>query len=195
VTFQVITEGQRGLLGVGYTPARVLAQVDVDPTTSVVLPAAPVEGDSEAGAHVREVVSRIASEIGVPCAIEIEEDDESLTASVTGDDLGLLIGKHGQTIDAIQQLVNAIVHRGEEAPKPVVVDAGGYRRRRQATLDSLATRSADQARETGEAVALEPMSSVERKLVHLCLKDVPGIETRSEGDEPNRFVVIAPSRD
>jgi spoIIIJ-associated protein len=104
-----------------------------------------------------------------------------------------VIGKHGQTIDAMQYLVNAIVWRGQvDGRKQVVVDAAGYRARREATLESLAVRSAERVVSSGRSVDLEPMTAVERKVVHLRLKDFPGVATRSEGTEPNRFVVIEP---
>jgi spoIIIJ-associated protein len=188
VRFQVVSEGQRGLLGVGYAPARVLARVE-----AAVAAPAEVRDESPLAARVREVLERITQGIGVRCRIEIEEREEELSATLRSTGLGLVIGKHGQTIDAIQYLVNAIVHKGAEVRKPVVVDAGGYRDRRQATLDGLAVRSAEQVRATGEAVRLEPMSSVERKLVHLRLQDEPGVATRSEGDEPYRYVVVEPA--
>jgi spoIIIJ-associated protein len=117
-----------------------------------------------------------------------------LVASVGGRELGLVIGKHGQTIDAIQYLVNAIVWRGQsDDRKPVVVDAAGYRARREATLDTLAVRSAERAVSSGRRIELEPMTAVERKVVHVRLKEFPGVTTRSEGTEPNRFVVIEPA--
>jgi spoIIIJ-associated protein len=191
VSFQVISEGERGLLGVGYAPARVLARVEAGAAPTVEQ-TEPLD-ESALAARVRELLDRIAEAIGVRCRIDIVEDDDSLTASFRAADLGLLIGKHGQTIDAIQYVANAIAHRGEEGPrKPVVVDAGGYRERRTATLESLAVRSAERARSTGQAVELEPMSPVERKVVHLRLQDEPGVETRSEGSEPNRYVVVVP---
>src|SRR5436190_1402122 len=103
------------------------------------------------------------------------------------------IDKHGQTIDAIQYLVNAIVWRvhGEER-KPIVIDAAGYRARRQASLDALAVRHAEEALSGGSPVELEPMTAVERKVVHERLKEFPGVSTQSEGTEPNRYVVIVP---
>jgi spoIIIJ-associated protein len=117
-----------------------------------------------------------------------------LTASCTGSNLGLLIGKHGQTIDAIQYLVNAIVWRSRpDERKDVVVDAAGYRDRRRIALDSLAVRGAEEAIATRSRVELEPMTAVERKTVHLRLKELAGVETSSEGTEPNRFVVITPT--
>jgi spoIIIJ-associated protein len=190
VKFQVISEGERGLLGVGFAPARVLATVDADGDSQ-----RPVEvvDESELAATVRELLERIVGAIGVHAQLEIEEDDETVTAAFFGRDLGLLIGKHGQTIDAIQYLVNAIVYRGQmEDRKAIVVDAAGYRERRKASLDALALRSAERATSAGQRVELEPMTAVERKVVHVRLKDYPGVTTSSEGTEPNRFVVIEP---
>jgi len=195
VRFQVVTEGERGLLGVGYEPARVVASVDESEAPSAPEPVSsePREGESEDAARLREVVERIAREIGVPCTVEIQEGEEEIRVVCDGHDLGMLIGRHGQTIDAIQYLANAILFRGRyDERKPVIVDAAGYRDRRQATLDALALRMAEQASATGQRVELEPMTAVERKIVHEKLKDDPEIETASEGTEPNRFVVIFP---
>jgi spoIIIJ-associated protein len=191
VSFQVVSEGERGLLGVGYEPARVVASVaDAD---APAIPAVPREDETGDAARLREVVERIVREIGVQCTVEIEETEEELRAVCEGSDLGMLIGRHGQTIDAIQYLANAIIFRGRyEERKPVVVDAAGYRERRQATLDALAVRMAEQAAATGQRVELEPMTAVERKIVHEKLKDDPEVETASEGTEPNRYVVVYP---
>jgi spoIIIJ-associated protein len=191
VRFQVVSEGERGLLGVGYAPARVIASVEA-PAASEVSGAAPVE-EGEQAAEVRQVLERIREAIDVRGRLEIAEDEETMTATFVGGELGLVIGKHGQTIDAIQYLVNAVVWRGRgDERKPVVVDAAGYRARREATLSALAQRSAEQAVSSARPVELEPMTAVERKVVHLFLKDFPGVATRSEGTEPNRFVVIDP---
>jgi spoIIIJ-associated protein len=187
VRFQVLSEGERGLLGVGYAPARVLATVADAP------PPAPVD-ESPLAARVRELLERIIQELGVRCRIELTEDEHTLVAQCSGRELGMLIGKHGQTIDAIQYLVNAILARTEgEERKDVVVDAAGYRARRRASLEALAVRSAERALASGTPVELEPMTAVERKVVHLRLKDFPGVRTSSDGTEPNRFVTIAPA--
>jgi spoIIIJ-associated protein len=191
VRFQVVSEGERGLLGVGYAPARVVASLDAEAAARVDGPAEP---ESELAAQVRDLLERITAGIGVRCRIEIEEDEETLVASCTGSNLGLFIGKHGQTIDAIQYLVNAILWRARpDDRKEVVVDAAGYRERRRAALESLAVRSAEEALATHSAIELEPMTAVERKTVHLRLKEFDGVETGSEGTEPNRFVVISPT--
>ena len=189
VRFQVVSEGERGLLGVGYAPARVIASVDA----SAVPDEVEAADDSEVAVEVRDVLEHILSAIGVTARIEIVEGDETVTATFVGRELGLVIGKHGQTIDAIQYLANAIVWRGRgDERKAVVVDAAGYRARREATLSALAKRSAERAVSSGRSVELEPMTAVERKVVHVQLKDVTGVVTRSEGTEPNRFVVIDP---
>jgi spoIIIJ-associated protein len=188
VRFEVITEGERGLLGVGYSPARVLAHLPAEAAAA----AEPVD-ESELAADVRGLVSRLVSTFGVVARIDVHEDDETVTASCSGPDVALLIGRHGQTIDAIQYLLNAIAHRqyGEER-KEVVVDAAGYRERRRATLEALALRTAERVRSSGEPEELEPMTAVERKIVHLRLKDLDGVTTTSEGTEPNRCVVVLP---
>jgi spoIIIJ-associated protein len=184
VRFQVLSEGERGLLGVGHVPARVLAVVEDNGAVEQV-------EESERAAELRELLARITSAIGVECRVDIREDDESLVAVCTGRELGLLIGKHGQTIDAIQYLANAIV-RSQGGEHEVVVDAAGYRARRRKTLASVADRSARLATATGNPVELDPMTAVERKIVHEALKEDPEVDTRSEGSEPNRYVVVVP---
>ena len=184
VRFDVLSEGERGLLGVGYAPARVVAVVPEGA-------AAEASTDSDESADAREFVARIATAIGAEVAVAARESDGVVTVICTGPDLGLLIGKHGQTIDAIQYLANAIV-RSEGGEHDVVVDAAGYRARRRKTLASVADRSARLAAATGKPVELDPMTAVERKIVHESLKEDPEVETRSEGSEPNRYVVVVP---
>jgi spoIIIJ-associated protein len=186
VEFQVVSEGERGLLGVGYAPARVVAMA---PEGDDVPPA----DESPRAAEMRSLLELVARELGVSCRVDVEEDETSIVATCSGAELGMLIGRHGQTIDAIQYLANAIAAKDRpEGRKDVVIDAAGYRARRRATLESLAVQAADRARASGSAVELDPMTSVERKVVHLRLKDVGGVETTSEGNEPNRYVVVHP---
>jgi spoIIIJ-associated protein len=190
VRFQVLSEGERGLLGVGYTPARVLAVA----AAGARVEAAPLLDETELESRVRELVTRVTGAMGLRCSVEVHEDDESVTATCEGGELGLLIGKHGQTIDALQYLANAIVARGAAERKHVVVDAAGYRDRRRQTLESVATRAAERVAATGEPVELDPMTPVERRLVHECLKDRAGVATASEGTEPYRRVIVVPAR-
>jgi spoIIIJ-associated protein len=181
VEFQVVSEGERGLLGVGHTPARIVATVaDAEPVS-----------ESENAAAASDFVRRIAAAIGANVTVSGVERDDVVTVTCFGSDLGLLIGKHGQTIDAIQYLANAVV-RTEGGEHDVVVDAAGYRARRKASLQTVANRAARRAASTGRPVELDPMTSIERKIVHETLKDDAEVETESEGSEPNRFVVITP---
>jgi spoIIIJ-associated protein len=185
VRFEVVSEGERGLLGVGHTPARVVASVPAG--------AAP-PGESELAADARGLLAQVIAALGVDARIDVREDSDSVTATCSAVDAGLLIGRHGQTIDAIQYLLNAIFHRAHgDDRKEVTVDAAGYRERRRATLEALAVRVAEQVRADGEPVELEPMTAVERKVVHLKLKELAGVETRSDGTEPNRYVVVLPA--
>jgi spoIIIJ-associated protein len=193
VSFQVISEGQRGLLGVGTSPARVLASFDPATAPAPDRPAAPPPGEGGPAALVHDLLAEIARALGADCRVDVEERGEAIAASLSGPDVAILIGKRGKTIDAIQYLVGAAVATagGSEAPR-VTVDAAGYRDRRESRLIDLADRSAAEVLRTGRPIRLEPMSSAERKIVHLHLKGTEGIETHSEGDEPNRYVVITP---
>jgi spoIIIJ-associated protein len=187
VEFQVVSEGERGLLGVGFTPARVVASVAATPPSDET-------DEPEADGATRtpkEIVERIATAIGADVSISARERDGVVTVTGAGPDVALFIGKHGQTIDAIQYLANAIT-RAQGGDREVVVDASGYRARRTATLEGIARRTAQRVAATGRRAELEPMTPVERKIVHEALKEDPGVETASEGSEPNRYVVVLP---
>ena len=189
VHFQVVSEGERGLLGVGYTPARVIATVAV---TDIAEPPSTARADeSELATRMRELVETVIGAMGITARVDVHETDDGVLVTCTGGDLGLLIGKHGQTIDALQYVANAASFR-TGAGKPVTIDAAGYRERRRTTLEGIALRAAEQA-VAGERVLLEPMTAVERKVVHERLKEVAGVETSSEGTEPNRYVVVSPA--
>jgi spoIIIJ-associated protein len=188
VHFEVVTEGERGLLGVGYAPARVVAHLPAEAAEAMEL------DESDRATEARLLLTRIVDALGVDGRVGVREDDDSITLTCSGADVALLIGRHGQTIDAVQYLMNAISHRthGDER-KEVIVDAAGYRARRRVTLESLAVRTAQQVTTSGERVELDPMTAVERKVVHLKLKEFVGVETASEGTEPNRYVVVLPA--
>lgn len=191
VRFQVLTEGERGLLGVGYTPARVLAAVSTELAEPSHAP--PPADETELGRTIREALEHVTVAMGIRCRIVVVEREDSVTATCTGDDLGLLIGKHGQTIDAVQTLVSAIATGGAEERKTIVVDAAGYRDRRRRTIEGLAVSAAEEVVRRGERVALEPMSAAERKLAHERLAEYEGVSTASEGAEPNRYLVVEPA--
>lgn len=189
VSFQVISEGERGLLGVGFEPARVAAELRGESPRK----AKPKEEPGTPAAALREFVELVCGALGVPASIAITESNDELVARVSGSDVALLIGKRGQTIDAIQHLANALLRTPDGEQKPVVVDAAGYRARRRQTLERAAEQAALEALEQDRPVPLEPMSAVERKLVHLYLQERGGVTTESEGAEPNRRIVVAPA--
>jgi spoIIIJ-associated protein len=150
------------------------------------------EWPDEPGERVREILRRITAHLGLRASVDVEEEAELLTGSVSGTELGLLIGKRGQTIDAIQLLCGQAAYRGQSGRKRVIVDAGGYRERREGTLRRQADRGAADALRFGREVELDAMSAQERRSVHEYLHERADVETHSEGDEPFRRVVITP---
>jgi spoIIIJ-associated protein len=151
------------------------------------------EWPQEPAERVRELVEGVLDELDLDGDVDIAEDDDRITATIEGDDdYGLLIGKRGQTIDALQLLAYQAAFRGLRDRKRVIVDAAGYRERRRDTLTARADRAAEQALNGNCSVEMDPMSAQERRVVHEHLKDRAGVETFSEGDEPRRCVVVAP---
>jgi spoIIIJ-associated protein len=145
------------------------------------------------GERVRELIEGVLDELDLEGEVEVREDGELIEASVRGDDdYGLLIGKRGQTIDALQLLCHQAAFRGMRERKRVVLDAAGYRERRREVLTARADRAAEQALSGNRTVEMDPMSAQERRVVHEHLRDRAGVETYSEGDEPHRCVVVAP---
>ena len=150
------------------------------------LPEAPAE-------RVTAILDRVLDELDLDADVEIEESDEEILAAIEGsDDLGVLIGRRGQTLDALQLLCYRAAFQGASDRKRVTVDAGGYRERRRDLLTEEAEIAAERAVRNGESVRLEPMSASERRMVHEVLKDRSDVETFSEGDDPERRVVVAP---
>ncbi len=148
---------------------------------------------SEPAERVRELVEGVLDELDLEGDVEIREDDDTIDVVVEGDDdYGLLIGKRGQTIDALQLLCYQAAFRGMRDRKRVLLDAAGYRERRREVLIARADRAAEQALEGDCTVQMDPMSAQERRVVHEHLKERSGIETYSEGDEPRRCVIVAP---
>ena len=147
---------------------------------------------AEPAARVQAVLDEVADALELEAQVDVTETDEQITGRIEGEDLGLVIGRRGQTIDALQMLCYRIAFRGMHERKRVAVDAAGYRERRREVVEGQADRAAARALETGKEIELEPMSATERKLVHDHLKDRPGLETFSEGEEPERCVIVAP---
>ena len=147
---------------------------------------------SEATDRVRELVEQVAQGLGLDAEVSVEEVDGEVHAVLDGSDLGLFIGRHGATIDAVQHLAYKAASNAAGSPVRVVVDAEGYRERRRAALERQGDQAAEDALRTGKPVALDVMSATERKVVHEHLKDRSGVETWSEGTEPHRHLVVGP---
>ena len=146
----------------------------------------------EPAERVRAILERVVAALGLQAGVEVDENDERILGTVDAEDVGLLIGRRGQTIDAVQFICYRAAQRGSNDRKRVIVDAGGYRERRREQLEDQADRAAARAAEAGKEIELEPMTPSERKVVHDYLADRSGVETFSEGDEPDRCVIVAP---
>lgn len=142
--------------------------------------------------RVASVLAQVVEALDLEVKVSVEEDNEEISARIDGEDVGVLIGRRGQTIDAVQLLCYRIAFRGRGDRKRVSVDASGYRERRREAIERQADRAAERALETGKEIEIEPMSPSERKVAHDRLKDRSGIETFSEGEEPERCVIVAP---
>jgi spoIIIJ-associated protein len=162
-----------------------VAEGEVEEQQPGVLPEEPAE-------RVRALLERVVEELDLDASVSVEEDDEEIHADVDGEDVGLLIGRRGQTIDAVQLLCYQAAFRGRQDRKRVTVDAAGYRRRQGESLRRRADMAAEDAVRHKQAVEMDPMGSNERRVVHEHLRDRTEVETYSEGDEPNRYVVVAP---
>jgi len=201
---QILVAPEEGFLGVGGTDA--LVEVSLVGTGPDGLPLRDdLEEDEEyedeeaeflqpeaGSARLRDLLEHVLAGLDIEAKVHIVETAEALTAELTGDDLGVFIGKRGQTIDAVEYLASIILYPRPDVRKRVEIDAEGYKGRRQKTLERLALRRAQEAFKRGRPVELEPMTPAERKIVHMTLKDRRDVTTESTGREPNRAIVITP---
>jgi len=175
---EIIEEPSKGLFGfIGSKPARV--RVKVKETVA---------------RQAKDFLSKIMSIMQLDVDIALVEKDEKILININGNDLGILIGKRGETLDAIQYLVNLSANKNIEKRKRIFIDIEGYRKRREETLKKLAYKLADKARQRGRNVILEPMNSMERRIIHTALQGRDDIYTFSEGEEPYRKIIISPKR-
>lgn len=152
-----------------------------------------VEADElEPADALEELLEEIVEDLDLDVEVQIEEGDGVLTGRLDGDDVGLFIGRHGQTIDAVQHLAQRIVFPEGPSSVRVVIDANGYRERRADALRADADDAADEAIDSGKPVELDPLPPFERRIVHEYLRERGDVETHSEGNEPERYLVISP---
>ena len=183
VDIEVLDEGNKGLLGfIGGKSAKVrvtLRQYETE----------VVSGDT--ADRTIGFLAEMFRKMNVDVGIEFELDEESLRVTIIGDDTGILIGRRGETLDAIQYLASLIYNKGSDEYTRVVIDTANYRQKREEILVKLAHRIAAKVQKYKKSVTLEPMNPYERRIIHSTLQDVRDIKTYSIGDEPNRKVVIA----
>ncbi|WP_026691791.1 RNA-binding cell elongation regulator Jag/EloR [Alteribacter aurantiacus] len=173
---RIVEEAQKGFLGIiGVKPAVVEAAVKPDPL-------------KEALTFLRETIDKM----GVTVSISQEAKKDVVYFNIEGEEIGVLIGKRGQTLDSLQYLVNLVANKNSEHYVRIILDAEGYRERRKESLEKLALRLGDKAVRTGQEVKLEPMNAHERKIIHTTLQNVKGVATYSDGKEPNRRIVVTP---
>jgi spoIIIJ-associated protein len=153
------------------------------------------EEEFEPEEALEELLEEIADALGLDVRVEVEQSEGVISGRIKGEDVGLFIGRRGQTIDAVQHLAQRIVFPGGPSPSRVVIDADGYRERRAELLRDDADDAAEEALRLGSAVELEPMPPSERRIVHEYLRERGTVETHSEGDEPARYIVVAPLDD
>ncbi len=160
------------------------------PSGEAPAPAPQADPETPAGA-AQKFLQEVTALMEVAVSVSVSTDEEgNVKASMDGDALGVLIGRRGETLDALQYLTGLYVNRGRENYTRVTLDSEGYRAKREEALVRLATRMANRAQKTGRRVTMEPMNPYERRILHSALQNHPGVTTHSEGEEPNRHVVI-----
>ncbi len=175
VTIEVLEQPSKGLLGIlGSKPAKVRLEVKNSPSK-----------------RAKEFLSGVIKAMSLDADVIVKEENDILHVSIEGDKLGIMIGRRGETLDAIQYLMNLAVNKNQENRKKIYLDIEGYRQRREETLKKLAFKLADKARQRGRSVILEPMSSQERRIIHTALQEEKDITTFSEGEDPYRKIIIA----
>ncbi len=178
--YEVVEEGSSGFLGIGSKPAVIRARVK-----------------SSVKDTVKDFLNNVfdAMNMVVVSDIKYDEDEKTMDIELSGDEMGVLIGKRGQTLDSLQYLVSLVVNKDTEDYIRVKVDTENYRQRRRETLENLAKNISFKVKRTKRAVSLEPMNPYERRIIHSALQNDRYVTTHSEGNEPFRHVVVTIKRD
>ena len=184
VEYEVIEKGSSGFIGIGSKPAKINARVKEEEV--IVVSEAPADIE----AVIVEFLSKVFAAMNLTVKINVNITEESVDVDLVGDDMGVLIGKRGQTLDSLQYLVSLVVNKKSDKYLRVKLDTENYRERRKETLENLAKNIAFKVKRTKRPVSLEPMNPYERRVIHSALQNDRYVTTRSEGDEPFRHVVV-----
>jgi spoIIIJ-associated protein len=208
VEVSVVSEGKSGLLGLGAEEARIVVELRTPRTGSETNETEPEEDEAESGHNVaviaESILERLLELMELEATIELQtfqttNGEEQVTSplafNVLGDDLGILIGRRGQTLATLQYMLRIMVSHQTKVWTPIVIDVEGYKQRRSEALQALAVRMAEQVRTRGTPFTLEPMPAYERRIIHLALADHPDVTTQSIGEGDLRKVVILPEKD
>ena len=217
VTIEVLEEGKKGFLGMGKKSARVslepvpmkeaviepvvevepIAEVEVEEATEVIESSVTYSEDLEEEQALTQLalyLTNISKELDAPAMIKMSRENNVVVFQLDTQKQGILIGKHGKTLNALQYLAQIFIHRVAKQKISVVVNVGNYREKRQEILQRLAERTAEKVDRTGRPVFLEPMPAFERKQIHAALSKKDYVSTHSEGDEPYRYLVVEPAK-
>lgn len=213
VDIQILSEGKKGFLGFGKKVAQVSMEATVSEeisesiveTAAEVLTVAAEQPQTDAARHLLEnladeeaitelalYLTEISKELRAAALVRVERTDAGIVFHLDSAKPGILIGKHGKVLNALQYIAQVFIHRIAANKLSVIVNVGDYREKRQEILQRLAQRTAEKVKRTGQPVFLEPMSAFERKQIHYTLSKDEAIQTHSEGDEPYRYLVVAP---
>lgn len=181
INYDVISEGSKGVFGIGSKPAKIKVWFKEEPKRSVEEIAS-------------EFLEKVFNAMNIQAKADVMVNGDNVNIELSGEDMGILIGKRGQTLDSLQYLVNLVVNKNSESYMRVKVDTENYRERRKATLENLARNIAFKVKRTKRPVSLEPMNPFERRIIHSALQNDRYVTTRSEGDDPYRYVVVVPKK-
>ena len=184
VEYEVVEKGSNGILGIGSKPAKI--NVKIKEEKPIVVEEAPADIE----AVIVEFLSKVFDAMNLTVKINVNITEESVDVDLVGDDMGVLIGKRGQTLDSLQYLVSLVVNKKSDKYLRVKLDTENYRERRKETLENLAKNIAFKVKRTKRPVSLEPMNPYERRVIHSALQNDKYVTTKSEGEEPFRHVVV-----
>ncbi len=182
--YEVVEKGSNGILGIGSKPAKISARVKEEAPVSV------AESPEDVEKVAVEFLSKVFDAMKLTVKINVNITEEAVEIDLVGDDMGVLIGKRGQTLDSLQYLVSLIINKKSDKYLRVKLDTENYRERRKETLENLAKNIAFKVKRTKRAVSLEPMNPYERRVIHSALQNDRYVTTKSEGEEPYRHVVV-----
>ncbi len=192
---EILQSGSSGFLGIGARKAQIRAAIKETPVAPPSRePELPSSGDAHLAQDAQKILKDLLERLEIESQVEVQEDAERIYLNIQGDGSGLLIGRKGQTLDALEYLLNKIVHKHQEGKKRIVVDTENYRARREEALVDLARRLGDKARKSGRPVTISPMNAHDRRIVHLALQEDRTLRTRSAGTGLFRKVIISPDK-